>query len=35
MESAADMAAAAEKKAAVGAEWSAGLKFAAAVGTLF
>jgi hypothetical protein len=35
MESAADMAAAAEKKAAVGAEWGAGFKFAAAVGSLF
>jgi hypothetical protein len=35
MESAADMAASAEKKAAVGAEWGAGFKFAAAIGTLF
>jgi hypothetical protein len=29
------MVAGAEDKAAVGAEWSAGFKFAAAVGTLF
>jgi hypothetical protein len=35
MESAANLAAGAEDKAAVGAEWSAGFKFAAAVGTLF
>jgi hypothetical protein len=35
MESAADMAASAEKKSAVGAEWGAGFKFAAAVGSLF
>jgi hypothetical protein len=35
MEAAANMAAGAEDKAAVGAEWSAGFKFAAAVGTLF
>jgi hypothetical protein len=35
MEAAADMAASAEKKAAVGAEWGAGLNFAAAIGTLF
>jgi hypothetical protein len=31
MESAADMAAAAEKKAAIGAEWGAALKFGAAI----
>jgi hypothetical protein len=35
MEAAANMAAGAEDKAAVGAQWSAGFKFAAAVGTLF
>ena len=35
MEAAADMAASAEKKAAVGAEWGAGFKFAAAVASLF
>jgi hypothetical protein len=35
LESAADMAASAEKKAAVGAELGAGFKFAAAVGSLF
>ncbi len=35
MESAADMAAGAEKKAAVGAEIGAGFDFAAAIGTLF
>jgi hypothetical protein len=35
MESAANLAAGAEDKAAQGAGWSAGLKFAAAVGTLF
>jgi hypothetical protein len=34
MEAAADMAASAEKKAAVGAEWGAALKFGAAIATL-
>jgi hypothetical protein len=34
MESAADMAASAEKKAAIGAEWGAALKFGAAIATL-
>jgi hypothetical protein len=35
LEAAADMAASEEKKAAVGAEWGAGFKFAAAIGSLF
>jgi hypothetical protein len=35
IESAADMAASAGKKAAVGAEWGAALKFGDAIGTLF